>query len=855
LTYFIAALQTTEARQDAVSRIGTGALSALHASQPQPPPTEAILTALINEIAALPEHPAAGSGQGIALVLDDYHLIQDQSIHDALTFLLEHLPPPERGLHLVIATREDPHLPLARLRARGQLTELRATDLRFTLSETATFLNQVMGLNLSADEVAALETRTEGWIAGLQLAALALQGTISRQGQKEVSRRVKSFRGSHRFVLDYLVEEVLEQQSKSAQTFLLKTSILNRLTGSLCDALTGQDNGQATLETLERANLFIIPLDEERRWYRYHHLFAELLQQRLEFNHPTVINDLHAKAAIWYETNGDLSEAIHHVLAMDDVQTATRLIEKGALEALRQSELRFILKWVDRLPGTALESSPSLFIYHAWALVLTGQVKSLSSRLEQTAWLLNAIDEYDETLKKEMLGYIAGLKAILALWQRDLASGIDFAHQALENLPDDNWIRGYCAIVMGSSFSGNGSLDAARDAYAESYSIGKAAGNKMLAVSGVCNLAYTVELSGHLQQAKNLLQDSFQLAEQDGQVLPVAGYVHVDLARALYELNDLDAASQHLKQGIELCQRLVDGRAEKIGHCLMARVHLARAKYTDTLDSIRKAAAADPSPDTPFDLRGGEYPQIRLWLKRKRLTDLETWLMESGVNIDDVSYFKVKLNHTMHARALIALGREHPDGTYLKDALNLLEELLELADKNGWGSKVIEILALQALACQAGGDTGRAMTALERALTLAEPEGYIRTFVDEGRPMSRLLCQAAARGMMPDYTAKLLAAFEDTTNDQRRTTGTASSSLGIRHSSPALVEPLSECELEVLQLIAEGMTNREIAARLYLALNTVKAHTRNIYGKLDVHSRTQAVARSQKLGLLPGRRG
>gem|GEM_PF-56060 len=813
LTYFVAALGTIEAN------IGKGALSVLQS--PQPPPAEAILTSLLNEIAGLPNR--------IILVLDDYHLIEAKPIHGILTFLLEHLPPhtdpggQRQGMHLVIATREDPPMPLARLRARGQLTELRATDLRFTASEAAEFLNQVMGLNLSAEDIAALETRTEGWITGLQLAA------ISMQGREDATSFIRSFTGSHHYVLDYLIEEVLERQSKSVQTFLLQTAILNQLTGSLCDALTGRDNGQATLEMLEHTNLFIIPLDEERRWYRYHHLFAELLQQRLKIAHPNLINDLHSKAVVWHKTNGNFSQAIHHALARDDIKTATRLIEKGAFEALERSELRFILKWVDRLPDTALDSSPWLFIYHAWALVLTGQIEGVSSRLENIDWIPNAIEENGKTKKREMLGFIAGLKAILALWQRDLKNGVDFAKQALEYLPENNWIRGYCAIVMASSLSGNGNLNAAKDAYAESYSVGKASGNKMLAVSAACNLAHVLELEGHLQRAVKLFRDTFQMAEQDGTVLPVAGYIHVDLARPLYELNDLDAASQHLKEG----------RAEKIGHCLLARVQLAQGKHASVLDSIQKAQDADPSPSTPFDLRGGEYPQIRLWLKEKKFTDLGEWLKQSGANVDDVPFFKTKLTYTMHARALIALGREYPEDTYLNDALGLLEELLEMAENNGWGSKVIEIIALQALALQVEGDTAQAVTTLERALTLAEPGGYIRIFVDEGPPMATLLTRLKDEGgRMKKYVRKLLAAFADKEFQPPSL------------SPQPLIEPLSERELEVLQLLADGLTNPEIATKLFLSLNTVKVHTRNIYSKLDAHNRTQAVAQARALGIL-----
>jgi len=821
LTYFITALNQI----DGLDKIGEGSLAMLQA--PKPPPTEAVLTPLINEIAAIPDR--------IVFVLDDYHLIAAQPIHETVNFLLENLPP---QMHLVIATREDPLLSLSRLRARGQLTELRASDLRFTTSEAAEFLNQMMGLNLSTDDITALETRTEGWIAGLQLAAISLRG------QTDTSKLIQSFTGSNRLVLDYLIEEVLNQQSLEIQNFLLQTSILDRLNGSLCDALTGQDNGQQVLETLDRANLFIVPLDNERHWYRYHHLFAELLKQRLNTTHPNSIKELHSKAVVWYDTNGELSNAIQHAFAGDDIETAALLIEKGAFKALERSDLKFILNWVDRLPENVLKKHPWLFTYHSWALLLTGQVAIVSPGLENTEWLLNSFSN-DDSQKQEMVGYVAGLKAIQSLWQRDFKNGLVFANQAIENLPENNWIRGYCAIVLGSSYWGSGDLTGAKDAYKESYLVGQASGSMMLAVSGGCNLAHAIELEGHLQEALELFQDLFKFVEQDGKVLPVAGYIHVEIARLFHELNQLDLASQHLIDGIQLCKQLADGRAETIGHGLLTRVQLAQGNIAEAINSVQNAKDANPSPDTPFDLRGGEYPEIWLWLKENNLKNLDAWLKENRAKVDEGSFFQ-RISFAMHARVLIALGLEYSDGTYINDALELLKRLLELIEDNSWGKKVVEILALQALAYDADGKTAQAISTLERALIMAEPEGFIRTFVDEGPPMARLLYAALEQGISPDYVQRLLAVFPDIEPEQ-----VISSQMQIADSE--WIEPLSERELDVLKLIAEGLPNQEIASKLYLSLNTVKAHTRSIYGKLGVNNRTQAGARARALGIISAR--
>ena len=827
LTYFIASLNQAEGID---APFGKEALKMLQSSQL--PPTKMILTSLINQFAEITDQ--------FIFVLDDYHLVESQPVHLAVTFLLEHLPP---SWHLIIATREDPPLPLSRLRVRGQLTELRAVDLQFTSPEAVEFLNQAMGLNLSEQDIIVLESRTEGWIAGLQLAALAMQGAVSAQGQKEASTFIKSFTGSHRFVLDYLIEEVIQQQPNHIQTFLLQTAVLNRLTGPLCDAVTGQENGQDTLEMLDRINLFIVPLDHERRWYRYHHLFAELLQTRLNLTQPDLICDLHAKAAAWYEANDDLSEAVHHALTCQDIKTAAHLIEKGSLAALERSDFSFIFNSVNRLPGTALESAPWLFVYHTWALILTGQVEITASRLKNTDWLLESVAE-DQENRKRMLGNIAGLKAHLAGWQRDYSVLMEFANLAIENLPENHWISAYCAMMIGVAFWGSGNLAAAKEAFTRANSIGRMIGNKRVIVTSTIYLGHTLELEGHLYQAVDLFQNSIQRIAQDESIVPVAGYLHVDLARVLYEQNKLELAEQHLKEGIKSCQQLSDGRVEKLGHCLLVRVFLAAGDFKKVNLAIQRAEHAHPATVETVDMRGGEYSKIRLWLKQRKLRELEAWLNASTYNLQDISHFKTKLTRTMHARVLIALGRENPGSAHLKDALDLLDQLLELAENNGWGSKVIEILVLQALALQCQQDNVSAVSKLELALTLAESQAYVRTFVDEGPPMAGLLYAALSRGIAPDYVRWLLGAFPALGSEPAEP-------FQVKVSEGDLFEPLSEREIEVLQLIAAGFTNPEISAKLFISLNTVKVHIRNIFGKLGVNNRMQAGARARGLGILP----
>ncbi len=846
LVYFIAALQTIEARQESAVNIGKGALSALQS--PQPPPIEGILTVLINEIAAIPNR--------ILLILDDYHLIEAQSIHDALTFLLRRLPP---QMHLVVATREDPHLPLARLRARGQLTELRATDLRFTSSEAAEFLNQMMGLDLSAEDIAVLERQTEGWIAGLQLAA------ISMQGCKDVTGFIQSFTGSHRFVLDYLVEEVLEQQSGRVQTFLLHTSILDRLTGSLCDAVrfgkakspnssegtavTGQDNGQATLEMLQRANLFIVPLDEERRWYRYHHLFADLLRQRLHKTQSDLVPELHRRASKWYEQNKLGDEAVDHALAAGDLVRAGNLVEELAEELWERGEHVKLMGWLDRLSEEQLSTMPQIGIFHSWILHTTGQAEAAEKSLQTVERELKSIaggaspDELNRIIHlntAQLKSRVSVMHAMMAFRMGDIPNIIKFSRKALESLPENDlaW-RGMAAMALGDSYGISGEMNPAKKAYSEAIRISKKAGNVYSILYTSCKLGIILEHLGKLHQAQEIYRELMTLVNTSGLSQSVmTGLVYALWSEILYHWNDIDNAFQFVSSAVELSEHENDVANLAWTHNILLKVLLAKRDLTRAKETILKLEkiAGESHVPTWIVSRTAAW-KARIWLTEGNLEAAQQWIQERLLNLDDELQFAREPENIVLARILVARDE-------FEDAINLLDRLIKKAEAGDRITRLIEMLLILALALNAQGGTDKAMNTLERALTLAEPGGFIRVFVDEGPPMAHLLYEALARRIAPNYARRLLVAFPIAEPEQTTPPETQTSQF-------ELVEPLSERELEVLQLIAEGLTNPEIASRLFLALNTVKVHTRNIYGKLGVHSRTQAVARARALGVLP----
>jgi LuxR family maltose regulon positive regulatory protein len=811
LAYLVAALQTL------APNIGAGVLAVLQS--PQPPPPESILTALLNEITAVPDH--------FVLVLDDYHVIEAQLVDHALTFLLEHLPP---HMHLVIATREDPPLPLARLRVRGQLAELRAADLRFTPAEVAEFLNQVMGLNLSAEDIAALETRTEGWIAGLQLAALSMQG------HKDATSFIKSFTGSHHFVLDYLVEEVLHQQPASVQTFLLRTSILDRLCGPLCDAviLNPSTPGQETLEYLERANLFIVPLDDERRWYRYHHLFGGFLRQRLHQNSALStgdekggVDELHIRASVWYEDNGLEIEAFHHAAAAHDVERAARLVEGKGMPLHFRGAVAPVLHWLESLPAAVLDAWPSLWTTYASVALVTGQTTGVEQKLQAAEAALQGAEPVPSAVEgpddrtRDIIGRIAAIRATLAATLNQVETVIAQSRRALEYLhPDNLSFRTFTIWKLGYAYHLQGDRAAAGRAYTEAIAISQASGNIITTIVATIGLGAIQETGNQLHLAAQTYRRALQLFGD--QPLPVACEAYLGLARICYEWNDVDAAEQHGQHGLQLARQ-----SENTGRVVACEVFLARLKLArgDVAGAAAMLAQAGQSArQHNFVYQLSEVVAVQV------LTLLHQGDLAAAAHLAQTHELPLS-----QARAHLAQG--DPSA-----ALAVLVPFRRQMEAKGWQDERLKVMVLQAVAHHALGEKDRAVQLLGDALALAEPGGFIRLFVDEGLPMARLLSEASARGIMPHYVAKLLAAFE----------AEARKNEDKSYLPPAqpLIEPLSPRELEVLQLMAQGYSNREISQRLFLALSTVKGHNRNIFGKLEVQRRTEAVARARELGLL-----
>jgi LuxR family maltose regulon positive regulatory protein len=843
LAYLVSALQKINAR------IGLDLIGSASVSQPSQ--MEEILTALINQIGVL--------SNDFTLILDDYQAIRAQPIHDGLTFLLDHLP---GNLHLVIATRTDPPLPIARLRGQGQLVELRATDLRFTLPESTEFLNHCMGLDLNADEIAVLTSRTEGWIVGLQMAA------VSIRDRGDVSGFVRGFAGTHRYILDYLLEEVLQSQPADIQDFLLQTSILESLSASLCDQLLGENplgdghNGssrstsslfpatsrsQEILEFLESANLFILPLDSDRHWYRYHHLFRDLLQQGLRWVYPDRIRVLHRRACTWYARNGRLALAVEHALAAEDFERAADLIEQAAEQILMRSEFATLLNWLGALPDTLLNSRPLLCIYLALAS-LPGK-----HSLEAVEALLHVALEADPN--GSVAGYVAMVRALIAAYQVDAHRSVELSQRALDLLPEDNlFSRSNIAGYLGLAHLCSGDIEAAEQALGESIRMAKEAGNLTAAVLARCHLAEVRIVQGRLFDAQSFYRHALELsADGNGRPLPVAGLALMGLGWLLYQWNDLEDASRSLAEGIDLVHRWSETGASQ-GYRTLAYVKHAQGDNQGACESMRTALDLAIQFDVmKIDDRYTAAHQAKLWVLQENISAARRWVDQSGLaNRNELGELEDETSQSCIYLGLfesLILARLHLLQSRPNEALEILERLLQKVGKSGWVLFVVEILALESLAFQAKNDLEQALARLADALCLAEPGSFVRIFVELGKPMEELLELAATQGLQLGYVKELLNAFQDGKKGRaQKITSTLRTSAP--DTSPSLIEPLSERELDVLDLLAGGLTNKNIAEKLVIAVETVKTHLKHIYSKLGVHNRTQAVSRAQDLGLL-----
>ncbi|HEX6477763.1 MAG TPA: LuxR C-terminal-related transcriptional regulator [Ktedonobacteraceae bacterium] len=819
LMYLIAALQTLD------PHIGRTGLTLLRMSPSMPP--ETALTTLANDLVnrALDD---------FALVLDDYHHITAEPIHRSVLFLLEHAP---HQMHLILVTRADPPWPLARLRARGQLCEVRAAELRFASEEASTFLRAVMRLALSEEEIALLQSRTEGWIAGLQFAALSLRG------RSDVSAYLAAFTGSHRFVLDYLSEEVFARQDAPVQSFLLYTSVLDRLSAPLCDAVTGKPGSRAMLEALDHANLFLVSLDDERHWYRYHHLFADVLRGRLRQAEPALVPVLHRRASAWFEQHDMLAEAVQHALAAADFEHAAELIEQSYHAIGVRGQVHLVLGWVKLLPEQLVRTRPLLCIYQSDMLMHTQQLEASEARLQDAERAL--VVDWPTNERHMILGLVAALRAILVRYTGDFERGVALAQEALSLLPETvNFGRASAMLSAAHTFLMSGDVTPATERVVlATPAPARALSDFYMVLRSFALLSRLQVMQGQLRKAASTYEEAARLVPEPNALRALSGGAtyYFGLGDVLREWNRLDEASDYLMGGMALLGGTQTVFADEVtlGHLALARLMRARGEYGRAIATLKSfARLARERHFVPHLLTRGAAVQAQIELARGNLSAALRWQNECGLSTDDVDLsYSREAEYLTLARVLIAQGRSDPMGPHLPEALRLLERWRTDAEEKARLGSTLEILLLQALAFSAGGKGTEALAVLERALRQAEPAGYIRLFVDEEEPMVALLRQAYARGIAPDYVATLLSAA------------------GVPEPAappPAgsLLEPLTERELEVLRLLVAGLSNAAMVRELVISVGTVKRHVNSIYSKLAVNSRTQAAARAHALHLL-----
>jgi LuxR family maltose regulon positive regulatory protein len=816
-----------------------------------------LLTALVNDLAGV-ESP-------FWLVLDDYYVIQNDAVHQAVGFLLENRPYP---LHLAIATRADPPLPLSRLRAHSQMVELRLSDLRFSRTETSKFFSQVMDLNLTEEDIGLLDASTEGWIAGLRMAGLSMQG------REDISGYIRSFSGENRYILDFLFDEVFKLQAPHIQEFLLKTSILDRFCASLCDAVSGQTSSEETLDSLERGNLFLISLDDQRRWYRYHNLFCDLLKLRLKQTYPVQIPLLHRSAAAWFKAKNDLENSIAHSLAAGDFEVAANVIEEGAQKLDSHNQHAMLTSWLDRLPRHILEKKPRLCILKAWGDYLAGQREKEEEWLALAEKAIEAGFTQDETEKQHFQGRIAAVRAMAALTTDDIPRALEMGQKALDLVPDNDVMRCEISVAMGAAYWALGDVHPSEQAFRAAQKAALKV-SKTLAVPSSCYLGTQLIKQARLQDALAVFRDGLDFATLPGGIETlVAGFPHIKLGYLFRERNELTLAGQHLLIGLELCKQF--GQMDVLTEAFVstAAYHLAIGEIEKTLELLQRAdQVIQRAKVDQHIICWRDEVRIKTWLANGDLQSAAQWAANSSLLIDSPLNYLHDLPHQNLARIWISEGLTAGSKTSQEKAASLLDRLLSAADQAGWVHEKIKFLVLQAINESASGSKDSAFIHLFEALILARPAGYMRVFLDEGSTLKKLLIelskalhnrarvfierveiqrQAQDIRLIEEYITLLLRSFEIPLEKMASTAAPLSGAGSMRQpaADQFLVEPLSGRELDVLRLLSLGCPDKKIAEGLVISRETVHKHLNNIYGKLDVHSRTEAILRARQLGLL-----
>ncbi len=829
-SYLLAALQSYD------PQVGREVQRLLHSMYP--PTWETVLTVLLNELdrGSVSQHCAI-------LVLEDYHVITAEAIHSALAFVLEHLPP---QFHLVLSTRQDPPLPLARLRGQGTLLELHASDLRFTPQETATYLREVMGLPLSLQDSTLLDARTEGWITGLQLAAHSLLN------HDDPAHFIAAFSGSHHYVVDYFLDEVLSRQAPEVQDFLLHTSLLERLSAPLCDAVCVMDGSQALLDFLEHANLFLVPLDDEGQWYRYHHLFAQALRQRLQRTVPALIPDLHHRACCWYEQHGLVAEAVPHAIAATAFKEAARLIEQCAESLILNGQTQTLCTWLQALPESLILARPALSLTYAISLIYTNQWELALTRLDVVEGRFSFDGDNRQYLQGQaILGQVTMCRSLLARLSGDLEQYVALIRRVLELLPDMEVTTFPCVLRVGvmlgvaSAYLVSGDVTATNESQLTRIVASTSASNFQLATFRVLTLLARFHvLQGRLHQAATTYAGAMQVMQaEEKPVLGNSSHYYFGLGDLLREWNELEKAEQHLAQGMELVRTyMIDGADLWLGYATLTRLEMARERYDQalaTLDDFEQLS--QQRPIAPALKAQCAAMRAHVELARGNLQAALHWVSTSGLSVTDRCSYLSEREYLTLVRVRIAEARLSRGSALLVEVLDLLERLLADAETKGRTLSVLEVLVLRVQALEVQGDHVGVLSALGRMLALAEPEGYVRLFLDEGPPMVVLLHEAQRRGLAPDYIARVLEAWNKPE---------AMDVYVCTHRPCLPVEPLTARERDVLQLLLEGASNREIANHLIVSVNTVKKHISNICHKLNVRSRTQAIAKARTFQLL-----